>query len=130
MYPPIFPTIKASAAVRALIGSGASGADPVRFYQFGMAPQKVVKPYAVWQRVGGSPENYLDRVPDMDSLPLQVDVYASEQQGAEVARNVVVALRDAIEPVAHITAWLGESQDPETQNYRSSFQVDWWVPRT
>lgn len=125
MYPPIFPVVRASAAVRALIG-----ADPVRFYQFGMAPQKVAKPYVVWQRVGGSPENYIDRVPDADGFVLQVDVYASEQQGAEMARNVALALRDAIEPVAHITAWLGESQDPETQNYRFAFQVDWLTPRS
>ena len=124
MYPPIFPTIKASSAVRALIGS-----SPVRFYQFGMAPQDVVKPYVVWQRVFGSPENYLGDTPDMDSFTLQVDVYASPTQGAEVARNVAIALRDAIEPVAHITSWLGESQDPDTKNFRFGFQVDWWVPR-
>lgn len=124
MYPPIFPTVKASAAVRALLGD-----DPVRFYQFGLAPQGVAKPYAVWRRVGGLPENFLDTAPDVDSFTLQVDVYASPQQGAQVARNVALALRDPIERVAYITNWLGESTDPQTGNPTFTFQVDWIVPR-
>jgi hypothetical protein len=124
MYPPIFPAVKASAAVRALIGT-----DPCRFYQFGLAPQDVAKPYAVWRRVFGTPENFLDMPPDVDSFILQVDVYASPQQGAQVARNVALALRDPIERVAYITAWLGESTDPQTSNPTFSFQVSWIVPR-
>ena len=42
---------------------------------------------------------------------------------------MALALRDAIEPVAYITAWLGESIDPDTKNNRFSFQVDWIVLR-
>lgn len=124
MYPPIFPAIRASAAVRALIGD-----NPVRFYQFGLAPQPVIKPYVVWRRVTGAPENFLDTRPDADSFTLQVDVYASPTQGVELTRNIAVALRDAIEPVAYITNWLGESIDPETKNPTFTFQVDWIVPR-
>jgi len=125
LYPPIFPAIAASSAVKALIG-----ANPVRFYQFGMAPQNVVKPYAVWQRVFGAPENYLGDVPDIDSLTLQIDVYATDApSGAETVRNVAIAIRDAIEPVCYITSWLGESIDPDTKNHRFSFQSDWLVPR-
>jgi len=121
MFPPIFPAVAASSAVKALIGS-----NPVRFYQFGLAPQNVQKPYAVWQRMFGSPENYLGDVPDADSFTLLVDVYASS---ADSARSVALALRDAIEPVAYITTWLGESIDPDTKNNRFSFQVDWIVLR-
>lgn len=123
MFPPIFPVVDASAACRALLRAAGG---PTRFYQFGLAPQNVVKPYAVWQRAFGAPENYLGNVPDVDSFTLQVDVYASS---ADSARAVALTLRDAIEPVAHITAWLGESVDPDTKNNRFSFQVDWWVPR-
>lgn len=121
MYPPIFPTVAASTAVKALIGS-----NPVRCYQFGLAPQDVTKPYVVWQRVFGSPENYMNQTPDMDSFTVQMDVYATS---GDSARTVAAALRDAIEPVAHITSWLGESIDPDTKNYRFSFQTDWWVAR-
>lgn len=121
MYPPIFEVCKASAAVVALLGS-----KPVRLYPFGGAPQDVVKPYAVWQQVGGAPENYLAGRPDVDAYTLQVDVYADS---AAIARAVAAAIRDAIELRASIVAWRGESRDPETKNYRSSFDVDWFVHR-
>ena len=118
----IFPTCAADPAVTALLGT-----SPVRLFPFGMAPAGVAKPYAVWQQVGGSPENYLMGVPDIDSVTLQVDVYATTTSSAKA---VAAALRDAIEPVAHVVAWRGESRDTETGNYRVSFDVDWFVPRS
>lgn len=125
MYAPVFATVDVP-AVQALLKTGTG---PLRFYLFGKAPQNSPLPYAVWQTAYGTPENYLDRVPDVDSLGLQIDVYASPSQGASVARNVAQALRDAIEPYAHITSWRGDSIDPQTLNYRFSFDVDWWVNR-
>jgi hypothetical protein len=121
MYPPIFATISTSSAVKSLIGS-----SPVRFYPFGEAPQGLTLPYAVWQTIGGFPENYLGDLPDVDSYAIQVDVYALT---ADAARAVAAALRNAIEPHAHIVRWGGESRDPDTKNYRYSFDVDWYVQR-
>lgn len=121
MFPPIFATCAAAPGVTALLG-----ASPTRLYPFGEAPHGVACPYAVWQTVGGVPENYLGDRPDIDSFSLQVDVYA--ETGAS-ARAVAVALRDAIEPNAHITRWGGESRDPETGRYRVSFDVDWLTHR-
>jgi hypothetical protein len=121
MNPPIFATIAASTAVKNLIGS-----SPVRFYLFGQAPQKPELPYVVWQQIGGSPENYLGGTPDIDSYNTQIDVYANTP--AE-ARNVAEELRDAIETVAYVIAWTGDSRDPETQHFRYSFDVDWLTPR-
>lgn len=123
MYPPIFPVVAASAACVALLKTGTG---PLRFWQFGLAPEARPKPYAVWQRVFGAPENYLGQVPDIDALTVQVDVYAGS---ADSARTVAAALRDAIEQAAYITSWLGESIDPDTKNNRFSFQTDWLVPR-
>lgn len=123
MYPPIFPTVKASSACRALLQGGLG---EMRFYQFGLAPQNVQKPYAVWQRVFGTPYNQMADVPGMDTLTLQIDVYADS---ADSARSCAVAIRDAIEPVSYITNWLGESRDPDTKNYRFSMQNDWHVSR-
>ncbi|MCY1313369.1 hypothetical protein D9M70_638860 [compost metagenome] len=57
---------------------------------------------------------------------MQIDIYADS---AASARTAAKTLRDAIEPHAHITRWGGESRDPETKNYRVSFDVDWWTPR-
>ena len=118
----IFETCATDPAVTALLGT-----SPVRLFPFGMAPAGVIKPYAVWQQVGGRPENYLAGVPDIDSMTLQVDAYATTSASA---RAVAAALRDAIEPVAHVVAWRGESRDAETGNYRVSFDVDWFIPRT
>lgn len=121
MYPPIFETVSADSDVQTNLGS-----SPCRFYPFGEAPQNVAKPYAVWQFISGSPENYLGQVPDIDSMSLQIDVYATT---ASNARDVAQALRDAIEPHAHIISWRGEDRDTETRNYRVSFDVDWLVSR-
>jgi hypothetical protein len=121
MYPLIFDTIKVSGSVTTLLG-----ASPVKFYQFGVAPQDVAIPYAVWQIVGGSPENYLGDNPDIDSYLIQIDVYAA---AATSARAIAEALRNAIQPVAHITAWRGESRDPDTTHYSYSFDVDWFQSR-
>lgn len=122
MTPPIFQICSQAADVTALLGAGAN----LRLYSFGEAPQDVVKPYAVWQLVNGEPENYLAGRPDADSVTLQVDVYGVT--GTSV-RQVRDAIRDAIELSAYVTRWGGESRDPTTKNYRTSFDVDWIVLR-
>lgn len=121
MYAPIFSACAASSSVTDLLGT-----SPVRLYQFGLAPQKVTYPYAVWQTVSGSPENFLAGRPDADSYTLQVDVYADT---ASSARAVAKAIRDAIELHAHVVGWRGESIGPETKKYRFGFDVDWIVQR-
>lgn len=121
MNTPIFSVCAASAAVKSLLGT-----NPVRFYQFGLAPQGVALPYAVFRTIYGAPENYLDGVPDVDSWGLQIDVYASSSSSAQ---NVASALRDAIEQKAYVTAWRGDSRDPDTKNYVYSFDVDWILNR-
>lgn len=121
MFPPIFKVCADDAGVQAALGN-----NPVRLYPFGEAPQGVATPYAAWQTIGGSPENYLDKPPDIDSFSLQVDVYAATDTAA---RDAAKALRDAIEPHAHVTRWGGEWRETETKHYRVSFDVDWWTPR-
>lgn len=125
MTPPIFSAVNVP-AVQALLKSGSG---PLRFYLFGMAPQDVAYPYAVWRQVSGTPENYISDRPDVDSFTLQVEVYANPSQGTEVARQVAQALSYAIEGHAYVTAWLGESIDPDTKNPTSKFQTDWLTNR-
>ncbi len=121
MTAPIFEVVAADAAVLAVLGP-----FPVRFYLFGTAPQNGPLPYAVWQVVGGSPENYLAGRPDVDGYTLQVDAYADDPL---ITRHIVEVLRNAIELHANITLWLGETQDPVTKRWRSSFRLDWITPR-
>lgn len=120
---PVFDTVKDNAGVRSFFKTGSG---PVRVYGFGLAPPNVAKPYAVFQMVYGSPENYLGNLPDVDSYTTQIDVYDDPSPaGAARILQAAQALRDAIEPVAYITAWRDVSRDPETNNYRFGFDVDW-----
>jgi len=121
MFAPINAVCALDAGVIAALGSA-----PQRLYPFGDAPQDGQKPYAVWQTIGGDPENYLAGRPDTDGYTLQVDVYAT---AGKDARAVAKAIRDAIELKAYIIRWGGESRDPSTKNYRYSFDVSWIVPR-
>lgn len=121
MYPPIFSVASADQQVQSLLGI-----NPTRLFPFGLAPQGVTLPYAVWQIITGGPENYINNLPDIDNFGLQIDVYG-EQAGS--VRAAAEALRNVIEPVAHITAWRGESIDFETKNYRLIFEVSWFVHR-
>lgn len=121
MAAPIFEVCSADPAVTALLGVA-----PTRLFPFGEAPEGVAKPYAVWQLVTGSPENYLAGRPDIDDYTLQVDVYA--ETGA-AARAVTKAISHAVELKANIARWGDESKDTETKLYRSSFDIDWLVPR-
>lgn len=122
MTPPIVQACLQSPAVTALLGTGAA----IRLYSFGEADQGVAKPYAVWQVIAGNPENYLAGRPDVDGFTLQVDIYGAT--GTSV-RDVRDAIRDAIELQSNINRWGGESRDPTTKNYRTSFDVDWIVRR-
>jgi hypothetical protein len=117
MYPPIFATCKAASGVTNLLGN-----NPLRLYAFGKAPDKPTLPYALFRTITGNPENVLDGVPDIDNWTLQVDVFAAT---GDAAREAAQAMRNAIEPVAYITSWGPESQDPDTKNYRYQFDVDW-----
>lgn len=120
MNPPIFDIIKVVPAVTALLGT-----DPVRFFPFGQSPDNVVMPYAVWQTVSGSPENYLSGTPSIDSWLVQVDVYAKK---GSTARTVAETLRNTIEPVTYITAWRGESKEDDNI-FRYSFDVEFLTAR-
>lgn len=125
MYPPIFQLLSQDGIIQSIFGT-----SPCRVHMFGSAPQSGTPahglPYCVWQTVSGLPENYLDKTPDIDSLTTQIDIYAST---AADARNGALAVRDVLELSAYVTNWRGESKDEETNNYRVSFDVAWFVDR-
>jgi hypothetical protein len=123
MYPPIFSIVSSDAGVRSVLG-----ANPVRVFPFGEAPDRVGTPYAVWQIVAGQPENYVTNAPDADSFVVQVDVYGKTPR--EV-REAAEALRDALEDDsrANIFAWRGELKLPEMPRFRYSFDVEFLTER-
>lgn len=121
MKPPIFPVIRDNAAVQA-----AFGASPVRVFPFGQAPDNVADPYCVWRIQGGSPENYLGDLPDIDQFSVQFDVYGTSAESVEAGAR---ALRDAIEADCHIVGWSGTERDSKTGRYSYRFFSDWWTNR-
>jgi hypothetical protein len=122
MHPPLHAVCAADTSVQDLLSDG----SVLRLYPFGEARQQEVYPYAVWQIVGGAPENYLSQRPDADSFATQVDVYARTWASA---REVANALQVAIEGAAHVTGYNGEMRDPETKSFRVSFTAEWITPR-
>lgn len=120
MLPPVFVTLKASSAVRAIVGT-----SPARIYRHGNAPQDVAKPYITWTAFG-APENQLSGTPTTDKYTVQVDCWHQTDKGVE---DMADAVRDAIEPVAHMTAIRDEPREPETKLYRVSLDFDWFNDR-
>lgn len=122
MFPNIFGYVSASNEVKQLIGS-----SPVRFWPFAMAPQKGQAgyglPYAVWQSPYGTPQNYLNQLPDIDNVAAQIDVYA---QTLDSARATARAIRDSVEPYGHVVSYNGEEKDDPTGLYRFGFTVEFW----
>lgn len=125
MIPDVFQLARASSDVTDLLG-----ANVTRFWPFDSAPQPGQQgygiPYATWQIVYGSPENYINQKPDSDNIAIQVDAYAAKVSDV---RDVVIALRDAFEDYGYVVSYIGEERDTPTGLYRSGFTVEFWVDR-
>ena len=129
MYPNVYKIASDSPAVTALLGT------PPRFYLAGHAKQNTVRPYATWQVVYGNPDNSLSCVPSEDLYGVQIDTWGGKvggnpSDGASIARQVAVALRDAFEATYnHMTAHNGEDWEPATGLYRVSMTFEFWTVR-
>lgn len=121
MLPPIYTWLKASTAVKALIGNAP------RAYRHGDAPQDTTQPYVTWQLFSGVPENTLSELPKTDRIGVQVDCWHTTDAGVE---QLAAAVRDAIEPYAHMTGIPVNNREPETKLYRIAMQFDVWLNRT
>lgn len=120
MYPPLFEIAVADAGVLSEFGT-----SPTRIYTVEAEPGAQY-PYAVAKTIFGAPENNLGDVPDIDNWVVQVEVFAKT---IPQLRSAAEALRDALEPSAHITAWSGESRDFLTRAFKYSFTVEFWSNR-
>lgn len=120
MLPPIFAHLKAAAAVTAIIG------NPPRVYSHGRAPQGAVAPYVVWTTVGDEPQNNLSDVPASDRWTVQVDCYHGD--GSQVS-VLAKAVRDALEPYAHMMGVVVDERETATNLYRIALQFDYWLSR-
>lgn len=125
MLPEIFPLIAGSAAVTSIIGT-----NPTRFYPHGQASQNTPAPYASWFVVSGVPENCMDEVPRVDRFSIQIDCWSDNTgDGADQANDLATAIRDTLEPYAHMTAIVVDGVDPDTKRNRIALQFTFWTDR-
>jgi hypothetical protein len=118
MFPPIAACLRTSSAVTNIVGN--------RITRHDSAPQDTTKPYITWFLVAGVPENTLSEVPGIDRCTVQIDCWHHTDAGIE---SLASAVRDAIEPHAHITAMPINQRETESKLYRLAIQADWFLSR-
>lgn len=121
MNPELFPILYNNTLVRTLLGT-----SPLRVYPWNRAPQNPVKPYVTYGVYNANPENYLDRVPDIDNMGVQVNIYANTADSCE---ECYIAIRDALEPSAHMLSFSTPDLDSETNLYIGRMEFDFWEER-
>lgn len=121
MIPNIFPILSGSVPVTALVGS-----NPVRIFPFEEATEGVTYPYVTWTVITGTPANTLDKLPVIDYLSTQVDIWGKTSASA---LDVAAAVRDAIEPHAHMVGLGSMERDLETKSYRVRLDFDFFIER-
>jgi len=112
--------LKASQAVKNIVGK-----SPPRIYRHGSAPQDTSQPYITWFALP-APENTLSELPIVDRVSVQIDCWHQTDAGVE---SLAVAVRDAIEPHAHMVSMPANLREPETKLYRIALTFDWWLGR-
>ena len=101
------------------------GEEP-RFYPHGMAEADEIRPYAVYQQVGGAPVKCVGGSANMDHELVQIDVYSDQYNSAQDAYN---AIRNALEPYHEIASFNGRSRDPATKDWRITFTLSMFNQR-
>lgn len=119
--PSLFTILNASTSVKALLGSA-----PLRVYPWGRAPQNAALPYATYGVFNGNPENYLGQVPDIDNAGTQVNIWAKTGASCDAC---FLAVRNALEPNAHMTSFATPDLDAETDLYTARLDFDFWEAR-
>lgn len=119
MLPPVYETLIGDSNVLSLVG--------MEIYRHDDALQGVVPPYISWS-VTVAPENTLSELPGIDRCTVTINCYS--KLDAEVVL-MAQAVRDAIEPVAHLISIPVDNRDRAggTNLYRMALQFDWWLPR-
>lgn len=121
MNPDLFQILDSNTQVKLLLG-----ANPLRMFPWGRAPQNVRKPYGVYAVYNGLPENYLGNLPDIDNKGTQINIYA---ENADSLEAVYLAVRNALEPHAHMTNFSTPALDDITDLYSGTMEFDFWDER-
>lgn len=118
ILPPIYALLSNAAAVAAIVDD--------RIYPHAAAPQDVTRPYITWYMIGTDVQNTLSELPQIDGVGVHIDCWHQSPNGATTLAKEV---RDAIEPVAHMTGIPVNERERDTKLYRIGLQFDYWLER-
>lgn len=111
----LFQLIKQSPACTAVLGT-----NPVRFFEFGSAPQLQTAPYATFQLINGTPFNKLSGPAAADQITYQIDAWA---KSASEIKALADAIREAIEDSGYIVFFnTGRDDESGLFRYTARFQ--------
>lgn len=127
MLPPVFQWLKASSAVKNIVGT-----NPPRIWRHGAAPQStdgqpIGQPYITWFVASNFPLNNLSDPVPADRYSAQVDCWHQTDAGIEALAS---AARDAMEAQCVMTGIIANLREPETKLYRIGLTFDIWHGRT
>lgn len=109
----VFTLIKESAECTALLGE-----SPVRFFEFGSAPEPETLPYATFQEIDGKPFNQLSGSSQADLITYQIDAWAKT---ANEVRAIAEAIRSAIDNDGYVV-FFSSGRDDVSGLFRSTFR--------
>jgi hypothetical protein len=118
MFPRVYSTLRASAAVLALVGD--------RIGRNGEVPQDTAKPYITWLIVSGQPHDQISGTPCSDFTTVQIDCWSTTDDGIEA---LAVAVRDALDAAGHHNRVVINGRDSETRLYRVGIEADFITQR-
>lgn len=114
---PLYDLCAADTELSALLSDG----EGLRVSEFD-ASNTEGTPYVCWQIINADTEQYLSGASDMDSLYVQIDIYANIKSSA---RTIAKLVRRCIEDCCIVEAYTGCELDQETELYRIRIDSRW-----
>lgn len=126
MFPPVFQWLKASSAVKNIVGN-----NPPRIWDHGTAVQSddgkpIGQPYVTWFVASNLPANNLSDPVPVDRYSVQVDCWHQTAAGVKLLAE---AVRDAMELQCVMTGLIANLREPETRLFRVGLTFDIWHGR-
>lgn len=113
-WPNVYATLAASSEVAAIVGD--------RIGAHGFLSTTESRPFVTWQTVGVEPFNVLEGgAPSGDKWAIQIDCHAADET---VLRELVFAVRTAIQSAGYVTGCSDGGRDSSTGLYSYSWSVD------